>query len=84
MDISMPKKDGKDATRSIRALEGSSWRHVPIIAMTAHAMDGDQDTILSAGLDYYLTKPLKKALVVEQITCLKIDGIRPVLPNQAG
>jgi CheY-like chemotaxis protein len=52
--------------------------------MTAHAMDGDQDTILSAGLDYYLTKPLKKALVVEQITCLKIDGIRPVLPNQAG
>ncbi len=75
MDISMPKKDGKDATRDIRALERSIGKRVPIIAMTAHAMSGDQDTILSAGLDYYQTKPLKKALVVEQITRLEIDGI---------
>ena len=81
MDISMPKKDGKAATSDIRALEKSLEHRTPIIAMTAHAMSGDQDAILSAGLDHYLTKPLKKALVIEQITKLDIKGVRPVLTN---
>jgi CheY-like chemotaxis protein len=81
MDISMPKKDGKEATQDIRAFEKENNVHAPIIAMTAHAMAGDQDAILSVGLDHYLTKPLKKAMVVEQITNLKIEGVRPPLPD---
>ncbi|WP_406646343.1 response regulator [Aliisedimentitalea scapharcae] len=63
MDISMPKMDGKEATREIRALENGDDRHVPIIAVTAHAMNGDQADILAAGLDHYLTKPLRKAVI---------------------
>jgi len=59
MDISMPRMDGKQATREIRALEPPDAR-VPIIAVTAHAMTGDRDGILEAGLDDYLTKPLRK------------------------
>ncbi|MEL7132384.1 MAG: response regulator [Pseudomonadota bacterium] len=60
MDISMPKMDGKEATEKIRTLEADTGRHVPIVALTAHAMDGDDKGILEAGLDHYLTKPLRK------------------------
>jgi CheY-like chemotaxis protein len=59
MDISMPEMDGKEAARSIRAL-GS---RVPIVALTAHAMEGDADAILAAGIDRYLTKPLRKTAI---------------------
>ncbi len=67
MDISMPGMDGKEATKEIRRLEAETNGHVPIIALTAHAMDGDADGILAAGLDHYMTKPLRKALIHEQI-----------------
>ncbi len=66
MDISMPEMDGKQATREIRSLE-EGQDPVPIIAVTAHAMDGDKEGILSAGLDDYLTKPLRKAELAEKI-----------------
>ncbi len=59
MDISMPEMDGKEATRAIRAL-GSK---VPIVALTAHAMDGDAAGILASGIDEYLTKPLRKTAI---------------------
>ncbi len=62
MDISMPEMDGKEAAQAIRALEGGR-AHVPIIALTAHAMDGDADAILAAGIDEYLTKPLRKVAI---------------------
>jgi signal transduction histidine kinase/CheY-like chemotaxis protein len=62
MDISMPEMDGKDAARAIRALEGQGG-HVPIVALTAHAMDGDAEGILAAGIDRYLTKPLRKTAI---------------------
>jgi CheY-like chemotaxis protein len=69
MDISMPEMDGREATRAIRSAEAEAGRgdHVPIVALTAHAMEGDSDSILAAGIDHYLTKPLKRAELVERI-----------------
>lgn len=67
MDISMPKMDGKQATAEIRGLEVATGRHVPIVALTAHAMAGDDQEILSAGLDLYLTKPLHKNRIHQMI-----------------
>jgi hypothetical protein len=67
MDISMPKMDGKEATGKIREIETGGSRHVQIVALTAHAMDGDSEGILAAGLDEYLTKPLRKGLIHDRI-----------------
>lgn len=67
MDISMPIMDGKEATRAIREIEAGEDYHTPIVAMTAHAMSGDDNDILAAGIDTYLTKPLQKAKIIEQI-----------------
>ena len=64
MDISMPEMDGREAARAIRALEGGR-SHMPIVALTAHAMDGDAESILAAGIDRYMTKPLRKAAIAE-------------------
>ncbi|SFD65637.1 PAS-domain containing protein [Roseivivax sediminis] len=66
MDVSMPNMDGKEATRRIRELEAGGPR-VPIVAVTAHAVDGDRDGILANGLDDYLTKPLRKAALLEML-----------------
>ncbi|MDR3572761.1 MAG: response regulator [Anaerolineaceae bacterium] len=57
MDVQMPDMDGLEATKQIRLLEGNK-RHVPIIAMTAHAMPGDRQRCLDAGMEDYITKPL--------------------------
>ncbi|WP_297768136.1 response regulator [uncultured Roseovarius sp.] len=67
MDISMPEMDGKDASRAIRQIEAKSGQHVPIVAMTAHAMNGDDTEILAAGLDHYLAKPLRKETIIQHI-----------------
>jgi len=75
MDISMPEMDGKAATRAIRAAE-EPGAHVPIVAMTAHAMQGDEAEILAAGLDHYLTKPLHKADIIAQIVAACPPGAR--------
>jgi len=66
MDISMPEMDGKEAAHAIRRLEGGR-SHVPIVALTAHAMEGDATAILAAGIDRYLTKPLRKVAILQAI-----------------
>jgi len=81
MDISMPEMDGREATQAIRSLERSTGGHVPICALTAHAMEGDSESIFAAGLDFYLTKPLKKASIAERILAHQPEDARPVLPE---
>jgi CheY-like chemotaxis protein len=77
-DISMPEMDGLEAVRKIRAHEvETGLPRVPIIAMTAHAMEGDQQRIFDAGIDYYLTKPLKKAEILQKLRDLSPDDVYP-------
>jgi CheY-like chemotaxis protein len=80
MDISMPDMDGRAATRAIRARERHG-QHVPIIALTAHALDGDDAEILAAGLDQYLTKPLRKRAIAETIDRYRPEGTLDPLPK---
>ncbi|MDA8584906.1 ATP-binding protein [Rhodobacteraceae bacterium] len=83
-DISMPKMDGKEAARRIRAFEAeTNLSRCPIIAITAHAMEGDAEDILAAGIDHYLTKPVKKAALIEHILQAQPDGTEPVLDAPA-
>jgi PAS domain S-box-containing protein len=67
MDVQMPEMDGLEATAAIRAREASSGAHIPIVAMTAHAMEGDRDRCLAAGMDGYLTKPVEADRLVEAV-----------------
>lgn len=79
MDISMPRMDGREATAEIRKLEAKSEKRIPIIALTAHAVDGDAEGILSSGLDFYMTKPLRRAEIYKQVSKHCPEGVQPVL-----
>ena len=80
MDISMPEMDGKDAARAIRGIEAGTGRHVPIVALTAHAMDGDDTAILAAGIDRYLTKPLRRTAITDALEQNRPPDTAPLLP----
>lgn len=67
MDVQMPEMDGFDATQHIRTSEKDKNYYTPIVAMTAHAMKGDREKCLAAGMDHYITKPINPAELYEAI-----------------
>ena len=76
MDVQMPEMDGFEATAAIRRREAANGGHIPIVAMTAHAMAGDRQRCLDAGMDAYVSKPLRLADLLATI-----DGLFAAAPE---
>jgi PAS domain S-box-containing protein len=74
MDVQMPILDGFEATAAIRLCEKDLNTHIPIVAMTAHAMEGDREQCLSSGMDAYLSKPIRPAELFALLEGLQITG----------
>ncbi|TIU74851.1 MAG: response regulator, partial [Mesorhizobium sp.] len=66
MDVSMPEMNGLEATGAIRTLEQDMGTHVPIVGVTAHALKGDRERCLEAGMDDYLPKPISPRALLEK------------------
>jgi len=73
MDVQMPEMDGFAATAAIRKREMGTGRHIPIVALTAHAMAGDNEKCLAAGMDGYLTKPIRPDPLREMLSAWSIE-----------
>jgi CheY-like chemotaxis protein len=83
MDVQMPELDGLGATKLIRDIEGAAGGHIPIIAMTAHARPEDRIECLNAGMDEYLTKPVRKKDLFAVLTMVLGDKASSQPPTQA-
>ena len=70
MDVQMPEVDGHDATRQIRDRERAAGGHIPIMAMTAHALKGDEERCLAADMDDYISKPIRAPILFDKLTAL--------------
>ena len=77
MDVQMPEMDGLEATQAIRQYEQSNGGHVAIVALTAHAMKGDRQRCLSAGMDAYVTKPIRSKELVRVISEVTTESETP-------
>jgi signal transduction histidine kinase/HPt (histidine-containing phosphotransfer) domain-containing protein len=84
MDVQMPGMDGIDTTRAIRRSEERGAGHVPIIALTAHAMAADRERCLRAGMDGYLVKPIQPAALLDAIERITLEPARPGDTGDAG
>jgi two-component system sensor histidine kinase/response regulator len=82
MDIQMPGMDGFEATAAIRAKEKLTGVHIPIIAMTAHALKGDQERCLAAGMDGYVSKPIRTSELFSTIESM-LSPRDSTSPNEA-
>jgi len=79
MDLQMPEMDGFEALRAIRDREATTGEHMPVIALTAHAMHGDRERCLRAGFDEYLAKPISRADLEQALSAVERD--RPDVPD---
>jgi len=91
MDVQMPEMDGFQVTGAIRRKESATGAHIPIIAMTAHAMKGDEERCLTAGMDAYVSKPIRPQELFEKIEQLlgkgrdtEIRSDEPTYSNKPG
>jgi len=83
MDVQMPEMDGLEATRYIRMKDQADGTHTPVIAMTAHAMLGDRERFLEAGMDGYIGKPIRVAELMEEIQRFAPDMPAAASPGSA-
>ncbi len=83
MDVQMPEMSGFEATASIRKREKTSGGHLPVIALTAHAMKGDQDRCLKAGMDAYVSKPIQREELLKAMETVLMSH-KPGCPEVAG
>jgi signal transduction histidine kinase/DNA-binding response OmpR family regulator len=84
MDVQMPEMDGLEATAAIRAQEHATGTHLPIIALTAHALKGDQEQCLAAGMDAYVAKPMQADELYAAIDRLLPSAMDAMRADRAG
>ena len=81
LDLSMPNMDGFETTTAIRERERGTGCHLPLVALTAHAMQGDRERCLAAGMDAYLTKPVRPGPLRDELMTWGLGGRGPGSEN---